>query len=114
MKKIFLMVLILGFVFGCATTKTTKDFSNLKDWTDEELMQMHDRLDPATAVLGFVLAGGVVGAAAVAADATIKSTKQDQRRAIRQELEARGYVYCPEKKQGAVCYSEYHPEWEKK
>ena len=103
MKKIFLMVVILGLFFGCATTKVTKDFSNLKDWTDEELMVWHDRLDP-------VVAYGTAGVAA----AGYSATKQEQRRAIRQELEARGYVYHPQEKKSAFGYSGYHPEWEKK
>jgi hypothetical protein len=105
MKKAFcvLVMVILLLSIGCATTKEAKDFSNLKDWPDDELMSWYDRLDPSSG-----MAVGSWGHTAYAAG------KQDERRAIRQELEARGYVYHPEKKQAALGYSGYHPEWGKK
>ena len=111
MKKALLIMVILGLALGCATTKDSMKDKDITKWTDEELMQMHERLDPTTGVVGLMFGAGVIG---VAADATLKATKHEQRQAIRQELEARGYEYHPERKDGAFGYSGYHPEWEKK
>lgn len=105
MKKLFgvLAMVLLCLLVSCATTRETKDFSNLKGWTDEELMTWFDRLDPSSGI--------AVGSWAHTAYA---AGKQDERKAIRQELEGRGYVYHPEEKQSAFGYSGYHPEWIKK
>ncbi|HMK51394.1 MAG TPA: hypothetical protein VK551_02720 [Thermodesulfobacteriota bacterium] len=100
MRKIFLMVLIVGMVFGCATTKDSTKEMDFTKWTDQELMDRYNKLDPASQ-----LALGVLSAASSSV------LGKEERKAIRKELEARGYEYHPEKKQAA--FSSDHPEWVK-
>lgn len=101
MKKIFMLVLIFGLVFGCATAKESIKDKDFTKWTDQELMDRYSQLDPSSQ-----LALGVLYAA------SSKVLAKEEREAIRKELEARGFEYHPEKKQAA--FSSDHPEWVKK
>lgn len=101
MKKALLIMVILGLALGCATTKDSTKDKDITKWTDQELMDRYNQLDPTSHL-----------ATSWVSLAYVSTAKKEEREAIRKELEARGYEYHPGKKEAA--FSSDHPEWVKK